>query len=584
MSNNIELFTSQIELVETSDSSLVKAKRAIIKIPIINFGSNKKHLMWIPETMKKIAHMFRGVPFRYDLTGGNEGSHVREHISSPFYDVGWTYSDERGAYYDPIKNCVWVQGEVTHPDVIEKLMRETSDGKREINYASMGAVMTPQQTKCSICGKAPYGSCNHERGKRYGNDIAAMVPTDISKALHVALTNDPADKVAEIEQAIFQDMNECNDASCETILQDDKTVRETPSTPALNIPRGQEVDEIVNIVLAKLQEMEDSKMKKNKKKIDSDDIEMSEEQELDKPTGGRKKADDKFDEEALEKGTKVEGEHTTKKNEAEKIAKDHLVEDDKYYDKLAKIEKAEDSTFNDASEEEAEDKKEKKLDKKVKDEKKDVKEAKKEVKKFDKADKKEDKKEEKKKELPAMKEMSDDSEFKISGAVNTKPVIETQDSAIKITGAVEKTQVVEVVDNNIYEEKYRNMLIKELADSYVSLGKAKTAEEATGLLSEKGTKELEIFQDAYQGLTITGSQPKKANSIIPKYKDIVKESSDNPSDIVPHIGGTANGGRQVYAFQDMDPGDRVAKYGDYGAFDLCFHPQNASKYTKNRSK
>ena len=500
--DNIQLFTSEIEIVETSDSSLKKPERAIIKIPIINEGSNSKHLKWTEATMKKIAHKFRGVPFRYDLSGTNEGSHTREHISSPFYDVGWTYDNEKGAYYDPQRKCVMVQGEVTHPDVIAKLMRKTSEGKREINYASMGAIMTPDQTMCSICGKSPFGSCNHQRGKSYatkrGQDIAAMVPTDISKALHVALTNDPADRVAEIEQAIFQDMVVCNGKECELA---DASARSDVASPALNIPRGQEVDDIVMMVLNKLKEsnliLEDSNMKKKMKK-------------------GSKEESDEYK-------AKTEEEGIAEAKEAQKIE------------------------GLDSTEEVVDGKKKKKKSKKDE-------------------------------ELPDMDEVADDSEFKISGAVHEKPVVETQDSAIKI-GSVVKEEVVETADN-VYEEKYRSMLIKELADTYVSLGKADDKEKAIQSLEDKSTSELEIFQDAYDGLMVTKEETKTSKSIAPKYKDIVKSSDNNTSDIVPQYGGTAGG--QTYAFQDLSPSDRTKKYGEYGSFDLCFHPQNATKYLNKR--
>jgi len=53
-------------------------------------------------------------------------------------------------------------------------------------------------------------------------------------------------------------------------------------------------------------------------------------------------ADDKkckeFDEGQLEKGIKIEMEHTNDENVAREIAKDHLVEDSKYYDHLEKME------------------------------------------------------------------------------------------------------------------------------------------------------------------------------------------------------------------------------------------------------
>lgn len=46
-----------------------------------------------------------------------------------------------------------------------------------------------------------------------------------------------------------------------------------------------------------------------------------------------------FDQEQLQKGIKVELEHTNDKNIATEIAMDHLTEDPNYYKKLSKIEK-----------------------------------------------------------------------------------------------------------------------------------------------------------------------------------------------------------------------------------------------------
>lgn len=49
--------------------------------------------------------------------------------------------------------------------------------------------------------------------------------------------------------------------------------------------------------------------------------------------------DDEFDSDSLEDAEKHEGEHTKNKKIAKEIAKDHLKEDPKYYDKLARVEK-----------------------------------------------------------------------------------------------------------------------------------------------------------------------------------------------------------------------------------------------------
>jgi len=57
------------------------------------------------------------------------------------------------------------------------------------------------------------------------------------------------------------------------------------------------------------------------------------------PGGLADKKDNKdFDPKQLAKGKKVEMEHTDDPKKAEEIARDHLMEDSKYYDKLAKME------------------------------------------------------------------------------------------------------------------------------------------------------------------------------------------------------------------------------------------------------
>ena len=51
------------------------------------------------------------------------------------------------------------------------------------------------------------------------------------------------------------------------------------------------------------------------------------------------KSDKDFPKDQMRKGEKVEREHTSSKAIAKEIARDHLVEDKKYYDKLEKMEK-----------------------------------------------------------------------------------------------------------------------------------------------------------------------------------------------------------------------------------------------------
>jgi hypothetical protein len=173
---------------------------AHIKIPLMHVGANAKGLYWTPEVLTEIAPMFSNTTFKYDLEGKEGSSHVPDKLYSPHFDVGWTSK----AYYDKGSKTLWVEGDVTHPDVVSKLHRATPNGKRELNYASMGVLIDPDDVSCSICGKN-MTECGHKRNEVYSGKTAYAIPTRVEKALHVALTNAPADTEAVIAEAIFQE-------------------------------------------------------------------------------------------------------------------------------------------------------------------------------------------------------------------------------------------------------------------------------------------------------------------------------------------------------------------------------------------
>ena len=188
--------TSEIAFFDTSNPTV-----AHLKIPLMHVGPNAKGLYWTPEVLEKIAPMFSSTTFKYDIGGSEGSSHVPEKLYSPHYDVGWTSQ----SYYDKKSNTLWVEGDVTYPDVIAKLQRMTTDGKRELNYASMGVLIDPDSVICSIC-KQKMSDCGHKRNETYNGQIAYAVPIDVQKALHVALTNAPADTEAAIADVIFQEI------------------------------------------------------------------------------------------------------------------------------------------------------------------------------------------------------------------------------------------------------------------------------------------------------------------------------------------------------------------------------------------
>ena len=200
VNNRLNIQTSSFSNVEIADNDT----RAVLTIPLMHEGPNKKGLYWTKKMLKEIVPLFQGIPFRYDLQGTEGSSHTVKKLSSPHFDVGWTYGSDKGAWYS--NGVLWIKGEVTHPEVIEKLKRITTDGKREVNFASMGVFV--ESATCSICGHE-YGEdgCDHIRNEKYDGKICYSVPEEIKKALHAALTNDPADAEAEITSCIFQDLS-----------------------------------------------------------------------------------------------------------------------------------------------------------------------------------------------------------------------------------------------------------------------------------------------------------------------------------------------------------------------------------------
>ena len=92
-----DIFTSSFFNVELADD----LKRAVLTLPLMHVGPNKKGLFWTAKMLKKIGNMFQAVPYRYDLDGQEGSSHTINKLSSPHFDVGWTYSNEEGSWYDP---------------------------------------------------------------------------------------------------------------------------------------------------------------------------------------------------------------------------------------------------------------------------------------------------------------------------------------------------------------------------------------------------------------------------------------------------------------------------------------------------
>ena len=51
---------------------------------------------------------------------------------------------------------------------------------------------------------------------------------------------------------------------------------------------------------------------------------------------------------------------------------------------------------------------------------------------------------------------------------------------------------------------------------------------------------------------------------------------------IPEYGGSNERVGNNLELHDMSPSERKQNFGSYGAFDVCFNPQNVHKYTKKQ--
>jgi len=469
------------ESMSVETDSIANPSIARLKIPLIHVGANKKHLRWTPETLKEIAPMFKDVVFKYDV-GGHEGSsHVPNKMSSPYTDVGWV---DKSYYSKDNGGTLYVEGDITHPEVIEKLIRTTSNGKRELNYASMGAAIDPTLATCSICDQ-PYSDCNHERGETYGGQVCEIVPTpeSVNKALHAALTNDPADPSAEIMNVVFAE-NKFLRGEKMTEEEEKKKKEETiPETAALPKPsggmevsakdvkfkRGVETAQEEDVKLpANLPDAEKTEMAKAK-------METAQDEETDEE---KKKKEDAGVVETAQEMPAEAGEQALQERVA---ALEQMV--------FALKEKIDVDVTEPATPE------------------------------------------------PTAEEILPMTQDNVDGDNEEPPVGKSTENSGP-SGGPESTAPVgegkKTPDETEYSDmriKYTNRLMIELADNGVKLGKFKNEDKAKEFFKGKTVKELEVFCDAFDGIMPKGGE--KPVRQIPQYAIANKNANIEFADMTP---------------------------------------------------
>jgi hypothetical protein len=224
----------------------------IENIPVAHASTNANHLLFTADELSKSYQSLDGVPIVINKTGVEESDHA---INSSMNTVGWVKNPRFDGY------TVFVDGEVTDPDIGPKVERRTTTGRREIGGVSMGARM---DKICSICGgNIEEAGHEHQRGIEYDGKIANAIANN-TKFDHLALTSNFADKESTLDKSKIYSMEIASKIDINQLKVTRKEVATMPmaegypsTPPASSTPavEGQEVD-MSKQILAALQRIE----------------------------------------------------------------------------------------------------------------------------------------------------------------------------------------------------------------------------------------------------------------------------------------------------------------------------------------
>lgn len=176
----------------------VANKVAILEnVPFAHSTVNDNYLYFPKAELQRAINSMNGKPVVINLDGRADSDHV---TNSSMYTVGWT-KNSRVVPMGDIDEAV-CDVEITDPTVIEKIQRQTTEGKRELNAVSMGAMM---KTTCSICNQSMIEGHEHMRGEMYDGKMAFAIASE-TEFNHLALTNFQADKLSILDKAKFSEV------------------------------------------------------------------------------------------------------------------------------------------------------------------------------------------------------------------------------------------------------------------------------------------------------------------------------------------------------------------------------------------
>lgn len=162
------------------------------KIQVAHVGTNANYFTFTEEELMQAASSLKDKPIYINYLGVAPDDHAD---NSSMNTIGWSTD----AWYDPEDQTLYANGDVTTPDVVEKLERMDSKGRRELNFVSMSCDAVPI---CSICGNV-FTDCEHERGEKYEGKECSVIGKEVAFRNFV-LTNEPADPNAVIGEVAIE--------------------------------------------------------------------------------------------------------------------------------------------------------------------------------------------------------------------------------------------------------------------------------------------------------------------------------------------------------------------------------------------
>lgn len=212
------------------------------KVQVAHAGTNSNFYTFTEEELMNAAKTLKDKPIYINYLGVAPDDHAD---NSSMNTIGWSTD----AWYDPEDKTLYANADITTPDVIDKLERVDSKGRRELNFVSMSCDSMPI---CSVCG-AIFNECEHERGVEYEGKMCSVVGKDVNFRNFV-LTNEPADPNAVVGEVSIE--NSSLKKRCLDMKKNEKAQEVEQKPPELEEKKVASSEDILAGIQKQLLELE----------------------------------------------------------------------------------------------------------------------------------------------------------------------------------------------------------------------------------------------------------------------------------------------------------------------------------------